>query len=376
MQQDISDKQTSEYFLDLIRKSRRGKLKIYIGMIAGVGKTYRMLNEAHSLLRNGVDARIGYIETHGREETAVLLAGIPEIPRKKIFYKGKELEEMNVDAIILQRPEVVLVDELAHTNIEGSKNKKRWQDIMDILDVGISVISAVNIQHFESLNDEVKKITGIEVSERIPDSVLKQADEVVNIDLPADELITRLKEGKIYKADKIQTALNNFFKYEYILQLRELALKEVASAVERKVENEIVKEAIQQEKFMACISSNERSARNVIRKTARLAKYYQSKWFALYVETPKERFDKIALDKQRFLINNFQLATELGGEIIKIKANDISDAIVQQAKERKITTICVGKPHLTLLHIVTSYNVFNHLIKKLNNTKMDLIILN
>lgn len=186
----------------------------------------------------------------------------------------------------------------------------------------------------------------------------------------------RLKEGKIYKADKIQTALNNFFKYEYILQLRELALKEVASAVERKVENEIVKEAIQQEKFMACISSNERSARNVIRKTARLAKYYQSKWFALYVETPKERFDKIALDKQRFLINNFQLATELGGEIIKIKANDISDAIVQQAKERKITTICVGKPHLTLLHIVTSYNVFNHLIKKLNNTKMDLIILN
>lgn len=376
MQQDISDKQTSEYFLDLIRKSRRGKLKIYIGMIAGVGKTYRMLNEAHSLLRKGVDARIGYIETHGREETAVLLAGIPEIPRKKIFYKGKELEEMNVDAIILQRPEVVLVDELAHTNIEGSKNKKRWQDIMDILDVGISVISAVNIQHFESLNDEVKKITGIEVSERIPDSVLKQADEVVNIDLPADELITRLKEGKIYKADKIQTALNNFFKYEYILQLRELALKEVASAVERKVENEIVKEAIQQEKFMACISSNERSARNVIRKTARLAKYYQSKWFALYVETPKERFDKIALDKQRFLINNFQLATELGGEIIKIKANDISDAIVQQAKERKITTICVGKPHLTLLHIVTSYNVFNHLIKKLNNTKMDLIILN
>jgi len=376
MQQDSNDKQTPEYFLDLIRKSRRGKLKIYIGMIAGVGKTYHMLNEAHSLLRNGVDVRIGYIETHGREETAALLAGIPEIPRKKNFYKGKELEEMNLDAIILQHPEVVLVDELAHTNIEGSKNRKRWQDIMDILNVGISVISAVNIQHFESLNEDVKKITGIEVSERIPDSILKQADEVVNIDLPADELITRLKEGKIYKADKIQTALNNFFKGEYILQLRELALKEVASAVERQVENEIVKEGMRQERFLACISTNERSAGNVIRKTARLAKYYQSKWFALYVETPKERFDKIALDKQRFLINNFQLVTELGGEIIKIKADNISDAIVQQAKERKITTICMGKPHLTLLHIITSHNVFNNLIKKLNNTKIDLIILN
>lgn len=375
MNQD-NNRQNPEYFLNMIKKSRRGKLKLYIGMIAGVGKTYRMLNEAHSLLRNGVDVRIGYIETHGREETAALLTGIPEIPRKKIFYKGKEIEEMDLDAIIMQHPEVVLVDELAHTNLEGSKNKKRWQDVNDILDMGINVISAVNIQHFESLNDDVKEITGIEVSERIPDSLLQQADEVVNIDLPADELITRLKEGKIYEADKIQMALNNFFKSENILQLRELALREVASAVERQVENEVVKDGIRQERFLACISSNENTAKNVIRKTARLANYYQSKWYALYVETPNERFDKIALDKQRFLIKNFQLVNELGGEIIRIKADNISNAIVQQAEKFKITTICVGKPHLKLFHVITSQNVFNNLIKKLNKTKTDLIILN
>jgi len=375
MNQD-NNRQNPEYFLNMIKKSRRGKLKLYIGMIAGVGKTYRMLNEAHSLLRNGVDVRIGYIETHGREETAALLTGIPEIPRKKIFYKGKEIEEMDLDAIIMQHPEVVLVDELAHTNFEGSKNKKRWQDVNDILDMGINVISAVNIQHFESLNDDVKEITGIEVSERIPDSLLQQADEVVNIDLPADELITRLKEGKIYEADKIQMALNNFFKSENILQLRELALREVTSAVERQVENEVVKEGIHQERFLACISSNENTAKNVIRKTARLANYYQSKWYALYVETPNERFDKIALDKQRFLIKNFQLVTELGGEIIRIKADNISNAIVQQAEKFKITTICVGKPHLKLFNVITSQNVFNNLIKKLNKTKTDLIILN
>lgn len=375
MNQD-NNRQNPEFFFNMIKKSRKGKLKLYIGMIAGVGKTYRMLNEAHSLLRNGVDVRIGYIETHGREETAALLSGIPEIPRRKIFYKGKELDEMDLDAIIMQHPEVVLVDELAHTNVEGSKNKKRWQDVNDILDIGINVISAVNIQHFESLNDDVKEITGIEVSERIPDSILQQADEVVNIDLPADELITRLKEGKIYEVDKIQMALNNFFKSENILQLRELALREVTSAVERQVENEVVKDGIHQERFLACISSNENTAKNVIRKTARLANYYQSKWYALYVETPNERFDKIELVKQRFLIKNFQLVTELGGEIIRIKANNISDTIVQQAEKLKITTICVGKPHLKLFHVITSQNVFNNLIKKLNNTKTDLIILN
>ncbi len=344
-------------------------------MSAGVGKTFRMLQEAHTLLRNGIDVKIGYIETHNREETHALLEGLPEIPRRKLFYKGKELEEMDADAIIALRPEVVLVDELAHSNIEGSKNKKRWQDVMDILDAGINVISAVNIQHIESLNADVKGITGIEVTERIPDSVVKEADEVVNIDLTADELITRLKEGKIYKAEKIQAALNNFFKGEHILQLRELALKEVASAVERKVETEIPKQAMKQERFLACISTNEKTAKTVIRKTARLAGYYNSKWYVMYVETPAESADKIALDKQRHLINHFQLAVELGADIIKVKADKVSTAIMQQAEERKITTICIGKPHLSLLQIIGATNIFNNLLKKMGDSEIDLVIL-
>src|SRR6185312_4009606 len=230
--------QNPEHFLELIRRSKRGKFKIYIGMSAGVGKTYRMLQEAHTLFANGVDIQVGYVETHNRKETQVLVEGLTVIPRRKLFYKGKELEEMDLQAILNIHPEIVIVDELAHSNIEGSKYEKRWQDVMEILEAGINVISAVNIQHIESLNKEIKEITGVEVSERIPDRVLYAADEVVNIDLTADELIARLKEGKIYDKSKIETALQNFFKVEKILQLREFALREVTMQVERKIDAE------------------------------------------------------------------------------------------------------------------------------------------
>lgn len=368
--------QNVEHFIELIRQSRRGKFKIYIGMSAGVGKTYRMLQEAHTLLRNGVDVKIGYIETHNRKETQALIEGLPVIPRRKLFYKGKELDELDVQAILNLHPEVVIVDELAHTNIEGSKNEKRWQDVMDILDAGINVISAVNIQHIESLNEEVKEITGIEVAERVPDNVLKQADEVVNIDLTADELVTRLREGKIYTPEKVETALRNFFQSEKILQLRELALKEVASQVERKIETELPRNAYaRQERFLACISSNHEIARKVIRKTARLSSYYNSKWYLLYVQTPREDGDKIGLAAQRHLINNFKLATELGGEVIKIKHSNIAKGIIEVAEQRKVTTICIGKPHLNLFSVILSTAVFNQLLNKLSAADIDIVIL-
>ncbi|WP_447952078.1 sensor protein KdpD [Chryseobacterium koreense] len=370
------ERKSAEHFLDLIQKSRRGKFKLYIGMSAGVGKTYRMLQETHTLLRNGIDVKIGYIETHNREETHALLQGLPVIPRRKLFYKGKELEEMDMRGIINLRPEVVIVDELAHTNIEGSSNEKRWQDVVDILDAGINVISAVNIQHIESLNEEVKEITGIDIRERIPDSIVAQADEVVNIDLTAEDLIDRLKEGKIYEKIKIEAALNNFFKSEHILQLRELALKEVASQVQRKVETEVVlSRNIKKERFLACISSNEKTAKNVIRKTARLANYYNSKWYVMYVQTPKESADKIALNKQRHLINNFKLATELGAEIIKVKAKNTTKAIIKECEDRKITTVCIGKPHMTLVKIILASDTFNALLNKLSKENIDLVIL-
>lgn len=372
----MDEKRSAQDFLNLIKKSRRGKFKIYIGMSAGVGKTYRMLQEAHSLLINGIDVKIGYIETHNRKETHALLDGLPIIPRRKLFYKGKELEELNVQAVINLRPEVVIVDELAHTNIEGSKNEKRWQDVMEILDAGINVISAVNIQHIESLNEDVKNITDIEVRERIPDSVLAQADEVVNIDLTAEELIDRLKAGKIYDAAKINSALTNFFKNDNILQLRELALKEVASQVQRKVETEVSNiKNIRKEKFLACISSNEKTAKNVIRKAARLANYYNSKWYLLYVQIPRESADKIALDKQRHLINNFKLATELGAEIIKVESTNVTRAIMEQCEERKITTVCIGKPHLNLWKVIVATDTFNSLLNKLSQENIDLVIL-
>lgn len=368
---------TPDYFLDLIRKSRRGKFKVYIGMSAGVGKTYRMLQEAHALLRNGIDVKVGYVETHRRAETEALVAGLPVVPRRKIFYKGKALEEMDVPAIINLHPEVVVVDELAHTNVPGSKNEKRWQDALEILDAGINVISAVNIQHLESLNRDVHEITGVEVTERIPDSVLRQADEVVNIDLTSDELIARVKEGKIYSPDKVETALQNFFKSEHILQLRELALKEVASQVERKVESEVPRSitGLRIERFLACISSNDKTARHIIRKTARLANYYNSQWYVLYVQTPAEAPDKIPLAAQRHLINNFKTATELGAEVLQIKSENAAEAIVNAAAQYQITTVCIGKPHLSLWRLVLAGSIFNQLLKKMSESDIDLIIL-
>lgn len=374
----MTDKEHSvEHFLHLANKSSgRGKLKIYIGMSAGVGKTYRMLQEAHSMLRNGVNIQIAYVETHGRTETQALIDGLPAIPRKQVFYKGKMLEEMDLDAILLLNPGWVIVDELAHTNIPGSRNEKRWQDVAEILRAGINVISAVNIQHIESINEEVKVITGVEVKERIPDNVLQMADEVVNIDLTADELITRLKEGKIYDRSKVETALKNFFQAEKILQLRELALKEVASQVERKVEIEIPRgQQMRHENFLACISTNDEVARKVIRKTARLASYYHGDWYVLYVQAPRENASRIPLATQRHLINNLKLATELGAEVIQVRDARVAEAIINTALEKRATTVCIGKPHISLFRIILQTSLFNQLLKTLSSNDIDLIIL-
>lgn len=363
-------------FLDLVKTSRKGKLKIYLGMSAGVGKTYRMLQEAHAMLNNGIDVQIGYIETHNRAETHALLSGVPLIPKREIYYKGKHLEEMDLNAILHLHPEVVLVDELAHSNVEGSKNSKRWQDVFDILAAGISVISALNVQHLESINEEIELITGVTVTERVPDSILEAADEIVNIDLTADELIERLLAGKIYDKSKISQALNNFFKREKILQLRELAVNEVSHHLQRKIHMEVTSNVkLRPEKFMACISTNFKTAKVIIRKTARLASYYHSPWIVLYVQKSGESADKIKLDLQRHLINNLKLATELGAEVIRIKSDDITSAIFQVSLEKEVTTICIGKPHISLFQVIMQTAVFNQLLKKLSTTDTDLIIL-
>lgn len=366
-----------QQFLELNSKSTSGKLKIYLGMSAGVGKSYRLLQEAHVLLQNGVNVKIGYIETHGRKETQALAEGLPIIPRREVFYKGKRLQELDVQAILLLHPEVVIIDELAHTNIPGSKNEKRWQDVLDVLEAGIDVISAVNIQHIESINEDVREITGVEVKERVPDKMLQMADEVVNIDLTADELISRLKAGKIYDHAKVQQALSNFFQPDKILQLRELALKEVAGQVERKVDYQIAAKGtpFRHERFLACVSSNHEIAQRIIRKTARLASYYNSKWYVLYVQTAKEAADQIPLAEQRHLINNFKNATELGAEVVQKKGENVAKAIIETVNEKGITTLCLGKPHLSLFQLILQTSVFSQLLKTLSKNNIDIVIL-
>jgi len=363
--------QAVEHFLELIRKSKRGRFKLYIGMIAGVGKTYRMLKEMHHVLKQGVDIHIGFIESHGRADTEKLLEGLPLIPRKRVFYRGKELQEMDLQKILNIHPEIVIIDELAHTNIPGSRNEKRWQDVIEILEAGIHVISAVNIQHIDSLCSEIEQITGIEVKERIPDHILGQVDEIVNIDLTADELIERLKEGKIYHPDKVEIALHNFFQPEKILQLRELALKEVAGQVERRIETEVFSSSKRRpEKFLACISKNAKTAKKLIRKTSRMANFYTSSWYVLYVQTSGETFDKIKLSEQRLLINNFKLATEVGAEVLRVRNDKIAETIYTTALEKQITTILIGLPRYRL----GKRNLLRQLLKKLERTKIDIII--
>lgn len=374
---NIDNDNNVQYFLNLIRRSQRGKFKLYIGMIAGVGKTYRMLQEAHELISNGADVRIGYVETHGRPGTVAVLEGLPVIPRKKIFYKGKELEEMDLDAILQAHPEIVIVDELAHTNVEGCRNTKRWEDVMELLNAGINVVSAINIQHIESLSDEVKEIAGIDVRERVPDNVMQEADEVVNIDLTADELITRLKAGNIYPKDKVPMALKNFFKTENILQLRELALKEVAFSVEKKVENEVLTGGTQtrKEKILACVSSAEYTPRHIIHKAYRLAARYNTSFVALYVQTPKEDPDRIDLASQRHLLNHFKTVYELGGSVEQAASSQVCDTIIEMCKKHNVTTICMGQPAFKLPKTIFDIPEYRRFIKSLKELKIDLLII-
>jgi two-component system sensor histidine kinase KdpD len=368
--------QRASRFLSLLQESRCGKFKIYLGMAPGVGKTYRMLTEARQLLSKGYDVRIGLIETHNRTDTVDAMQGIPEVVRKKIFYKGKYLEELNVEALLILRPNIVLVDELAHTNVPGSKNEKRWQDVFELLDAGINVISALNIQHIESINAEVERITQINITERVPDFVIRRADEIVNVDLTVDDLIDRLQSGKIYDLNKVQHALLNFFQFDKLLQLRELALREVAHQLERKIEAEIVapeeRSVMNYTLLLACISTHEKLGREIIRKSARWATFYGLKWRVIHIETPNEHPDKIDLALQRGLINNYKLATDLGAEVVRIQSSSISKGLIEYITAHKINLIVMGKS-LRSRWAFWQDDPIRQILKKVEKT--DLIIL-
>jgi two-component system sensor histidine kinase KdpD len=341
----------SSDFLALVRQRERGKLKVYIGSAAGTGKTYRMLQEAHDLHRRGIDVVVGFVETHKREETEEQVRDLEVVPRRKIEYRGVTLEEMDVDGVVARRPQVAIVDELAHTNVPGARNGKRWQDVMLLLDEGINVISAVNVQHLESLNDVLQRELGVTIRETVPDWVVGQADQVVNLDISAEDLRQRLREGKIYQADKIQTALTNFFTDENLTTLRELALREVASSVDRSRE-EIVRRLEgggvaparrTVDRVMACLSSDPPLSRVLLRKASRIAGRLNTDWFCVYVQTPQERADRIDSTIQRQLVDNIQLAQSLGAEVVKLEGEDVAGTLGRFASERGVTLAIVGE---------------------------------
>lgn len=364
----------STNFYDQISNRRKGRLKVYIGMIAGVGKTYRMLQEGHELLKKGVDVRIGEIVTHGRSETAALVEGIPVIPKKEVFYKSKKLVELNLEKIIELKPDVVIIDELAHTNIPGSKNEKRWQDVLEIIDAGINVVTAFNVQHLESLKDKVAQISGVEITECLPDHFLEKADEVVNIDLPSQDLIQRLKDGKIYKPERAEYALQHFFQPDMILHLRELALRKVAEKVEHKIKITSTGSKLTAEIFLACISTNDAGAKKILRKTGRLSSHYQAKWVVLYVQTAREDANKINLATQRKLLSNLKWAAAQGAKTIKKESDDVAQAIYEVIITEKITTVILGKPHTTFINNLLGKNYFKNLLDKLENSEIDIVI--
>jgi two-component system, OmpR family, sensor histidine kinase KdpD len=338
-------------FLELVRQRERGKLKLYIGSAAGTGKTFRMLQEAHDLRRRGIDVVVGYVEPHARAETEAQIGTLEIVPRTRLEYRGVTLEEMDVDALIARRPQVALVDELAHTNAPGSRNGKRWQDVMLLLDEGINVISAVNVQHIESLNDVVESTLGVTVRETVPDWVVAQADQVVNLDISAEDLRQRLREGKIYRADKIELALANFFTDDNLSTLRELALREVASSVDRSREGVVRREEDAAtarprktvDRVMACLSSDPSLSRFLLRKASRIAGRLNSDWYCVYVQTPDEAADKIDASVQRRLVDNIQLAQSLGAEVVKLQGADVAATLLAFAAERSVTLAIVGR---------------------------------
>ena len=333
-------------FLELVHRSRRGRLKLYIGFAAGVGKTYRMLEEAHALRKRGTDIVLALIEPHGRAETRALIEGLEAVPLRRTEYRGVTVEEMDLDAVLARRPEIAIVDEIAHTNVPDSRNRKRYQDVLDLLEAGIHVLGAFNIQHLESLNDVVARVTGVTVRETVPDSFLHQADQVVNLDLSAEDLVDRLKSGKIYPDDRVPWALEHFFKSENLSMLREIALRQVAESVERAgmtAQPGEPRQAADRSREAVCIASMPPRALALMRRGARIAGRLQTRWYVIFVETPSESPSRIESEAQRHLIANQDKAREMGAEFVRIQARDPVKAVLDFARSNNVGQLIIGR---------------------------------
>jgi two-component system sensor histidine kinase KdpD len=354
---------TPEQFLTLIRRQTRGRLKVYLGSAAGVGKTYAMLREGHRLKTQGVDVVIGLVETHGRGETEAQISDIEIIPPRVVEYRGVKLREMDVDAVLARRPTVCLVDELAHTNAPGSRHSKRFQDVEDLLHAGIHVITTVNVQHVESLYDEIERVTNVRVKERIPDRVLAEADQIVNVDISVEDLIERLNTGKIYPAERVQTALENFFTASNLTRLREMTLTEIAHLIDRRSRRA---EADQYplsatDRVMVGLSSRSPNASALLRKTARIADRLNVPWYAVYIQTPSEDLTRVDATTQRLLSKNLELAQQLGGIPMTFRGQDVASTILSFAREYAIKIIVIGKSRQPWYKRLPHGSILDHL---------------
>lgn len=337
---------SADALLARIKERDRARLRIYIGAAPGVGKTYQMLQEAHALRATGLDVVVGVVETYGRTETEAQVKDLEIVPRRRVEYRGAVLEEMDVDAIMRRQPKVCVVDELAHSNVPGSRHAKRYEDVLELLDAGIHVLTAVNIQHLETLNDAVARATGVRVRETVPDTFLDRADEVINVDVTVEELRGRLREGKIYKPEKVEQALSNFFRKGNLSTLRELALRAVADEVGEKAASYRAREGLEPalipERVMVCMSSNALAPR-VIRTGARIAGRLASKWYAVYVETPREQPDKINARDAEALQENIRLAESLGATVVRVKAERPAEGLIAFAQREGVTHVIFGQ---------------------------------
>ena len=329
-----------------LQHDSRARLRVYIGAAPGVGKTYSMLQDAHGLRAKGVDVVIGIVETYGRVDTDAQVGDLEVVPRRKVAYRGITLEELDVDAVIARRPQMCVVDELAHTNAPGSPRAKRYEDVLALLDAGVGVMTAVNIQHLETLNDAVARATGVRVRETVPDTFLERADEVVNVDVTVEELRTRLREGRVYRPDKIEHALTNFFRKGNLSTLRELALRVVADDVGDKAADYRAREGLEPplipERVMVCMSSNPEATR-VIRTGARIAGRLGSRWYAVYVETPAETPDHIKARDAEALQQNIRLAESLGATVVRVRAAKPAEGLIAFAQREGVTHVVFGQ---------------------------------
>ncbi len=329
----------------MIRRAERGRLKVYLGYAAGVGKTYQMLQEAHRLKADGIDVVVALVETHGRADTAKLIEGLEVIPREQRQYRGIVTEEMDLEAVLRRKPQVALVDELAHTNVPGTKNAKRYEDVQDILAAGIHVMTTLNVQHLESLYNTVEKTVGVKVRERLPDSVLAEADQIVNVDVTPEDLQERLMEGKVYPSERVGTAMENFFKAPNLENLRELTLREMAAQIDQKRQETLPEDSpIVPDQIMVCLSSRGPNSDMLLRYASRLAGKFNRNWFAVYVQTPSEEATVIDSQTQRMISGTLTLAKELGAMVFTYKGYDIADTIIRFAREYMVGHIVLGSP--------------------------------